>query len=153
LQLKIFVYGTLKRGQSNHDRLCRGVLEVKAATALGRLYELPYGFPGLQVPESAIHAIGTTDYLADVEKQQNAVCSPVASAAEWDVIQGELMTFDDPSIRLPALDRLEGYMPGERSLYERVLITVEINGEFVVAWAYQIKHSIGDYLPDGLWTA
>ncbi len=151
--LKVFVYGTLKRGQSNHDRLCRGVLEAKAATARGRLYHLPYGFPGLQIPESDVYAIGTTDYLRDAEKQDGAVYYPVASAAEWDVIQGELMTFDDPATRLPALDELEGFVPGERGLYERVLITVETNGEFVLAWAYQIKRSIGDHLPNGLWPA
>ena len=32
------------------------------------------------------------------------------------------MTFDDPENRLPALDALEGYVPGEEGLYERVLV-------------------------------
>lgn len=100
-----------------------------------------------------MYAIGTMNYLADVDKQQGAVYPKVASAAGWDIVQGELMTFDDPVIRLPALDRLEGYVPGERGLYERVLITVDTDGEPALAWAYRIKRPTGTYLPDGLWPA
>jgi len=29
---------------------------------------------------------------------------------------GELLTFDDPSTRLPAIDRLEGFHPGGSSM-------------------------------------
>ena len=50
-----------------------------------------------------------------------------------DTVHGELMTFDDPERRLITLDALEGYVPGEEGLYERVLVPVEIAGETVLA--------------------
>ena len=46
--LRLFVYGTLKRGYGNHDRFCQGVLEIREAQVRGRLYEGP-GFPVLEV--------------------------------------------------------------------------------------------------------
>jgi hypothetical protein len=67
---------------------------------------------------------------------------------------GELLTFDDPETRLPAIDRLEGFHPGGPSLYKRVLVPVCIDGRLLSAWLY-----VGDSrltgkfkeLPDGVW--
>ncbi|MCK7511806.1 MAG: gamma-glutamylcyclotransferase [Desulfobacterales bacterium] len=67
--LRLFVYGTLKRGFWNHDRFCRGVLTVEDAVVRGRLFETSSGIPVLQVPEEDILAVGTTDPLADVATQ------------------------------------------------------------------------------------
>ena len=67
--LRLFVYGTLKRGYWNHDRFCRGVLDVQEAVVRGRLYEMPSGIPVLEVPETDILAHGTADPLADVATQ------------------------------------------------------------------------------------
>ena len=67
--LRLFVYGTLKRGFWNHDRFCRGVLTVEDAVVRGRLFETSSGIPILQVPEEDILAVGTTDPLADVATQ------------------------------------------------------------------------------------
>lgn len=66
--LKLFVYGTLKRGYWNHDRFCQGALEVQDAQIRGRLYEGP-GFPLLDVPDEVEHVLGTADPLADVATQ------------------------------------------------------------------------------------
>ena len=66
--LRLFVYGTLKRGYWNHDAFCLGVLEVREAQVRGRLYEGP-GFPLLEVPEEDVLASGTADPLADVATQ------------------------------------------------------------------------------------
>ena len=42
-----------------------------------------------------------------------------------------------PSIRLPAIDRLEGFSPEGRCFYRRVLFPVSIIlGSFTVAWVY-----------------
>lgn len=149
--LRVFVYGTLKRGQRNHERFCRRKVGIEAATTRGRLYELPFGFPGLRTYERDVQAVGTTDYLADAEKQHRAFPLPKASIPTWDVVHGELITFDDPERRLVALDALEGYTPGEKGLYERVLIPVEVRGKAVLAWAYEIKRPSGIYLPGGHW--
>ncbi len=51
--LRLFVYGTLKRGYWNHDPFCEGVLEIRDARIRGRLYEGP-GFPLLEVPEGDV---------------------------------------------------------------------------------------------------
>ena len=43
----LFVYGTLMRGQSNHDRFCADALTIEPAITTGRLYDLPMGFPAM----------------------------------------------------------------------------------------------------------
>ncbi|MBM9612910.1 gamma-glutamylcyclotransferase [Desulfobulbus rhabdoformis] len=63
---RLFVYGTLKRGFRNHDRFCRGVLDIREAVVRGRLYEMHSGIPVLQVPDEDILAHGASDALADV---------------------------------------------------------------------------------------
>jgi len=144
--LRIFVYGTLKRGCWNHDRFCRGVLDVQEAVVRGCLYELPSGIPVLQVPEKDILARGTADPLADVATQARfaeylaSILDPVpesATAGDCDPVYGELLTFDDPETRLPAIDRLEGFHPGGPSLYRRVLVPVCIaHGMVLPVWVY-----------------
>ncbi len=66
--LKLFVYGTLKRGYWNHDAFCEGVLKVREAQVRGRLYEGP-GFPLLEVPDEDVLARGTAAPLADAATQ------------------------------------------------------------------------------------
>ena len=148
--LRIFVYGTLKRGFWNHDRFCQGVLDVQEAMVRGRLYEMPTDIPVLQVPEEDILALGTADPLADVAAQARfaenlaSILEPVpenATAGDWGPVYGELLTFDDPESRLPAIDRLEGFHPGGSSLYRRVLVPIHARESIVVAWLY-----IGDRL-------
>ncbi len=126
---------------------------MREATIRGRLYELPYGFPALVVPEEDILATGTTNYLADAEEQQHVVLDSRTPSTRWDTVHGELMTFDDPEERLPALDALEGYVPGEEGLYERVLVPVEVADESVLAWSYRIMRITGVYLSGGDWPA
>jgi len=144
--LRLFVYGTLKRGFWNHDRFCRGVLAVEDALVRGRLFETSSGIPVLQVPEEDILAVGTTNPLADVATQahvtarlftpQSTIINPQYEGAPWDSVYGELLTFDDPESRLPAIDRLEGFHPGAPCLYRRVLVPVRINGTVLPAWLY-----------------
>jgi gamma-glutamylcyclotransferase (GGCT)/AIG2-like uncharacterized protein YtfP len=148
----MFFYGTLKRGQSNHERFCQGTLRVEPATTQGHLYELPFGFPGLRVDAANVRAVGTRDYLADVQKQSEN-SPPLSSGSGWDLVHGELFTFEDPEERLVAFDALEGYTPGENSLYERVLIPVRSASGTSLAWAYELKRPVGTYLPEGVWPA
>ena len=67
--LRLFVYGTLKRGFWNHDRFCRGVLTVEDAVVRGRLFETSSGIPVLEVPEEDILAVGTTNPLVVLATQ------------------------------------------------------------------------------------
>jgi gamma-glutamylcyclotransferase (GGCT)/AIG2-like uncharacterized protein YtfP len=151
--LRMFFYGTLKRGQANHDRFCRSALRTEPATALGHLYGMPFGFPGLHVREGDVRAVGTSDYLADTFKQRQSPPALPASDPGWDLVHGELFAFEDPEERLATLDAFEGYTPGENGMYERVLIPVRTHGEILLAWAYQLKRPAGTYLPGGCWPA
>ena len=155
-RLVFFVYGTLKRGHPNHERFCQGVLEVKEAMARGRLYVLPFGFPALVVPAQDVRADGTNDYLADaLATGPSPEVAPPTALAGWDGIHGELLTFDDAEKRLPAIDGLEGYRPGEPGLYRRVLIPAAPlgAGPAVLAWAYAVESASGAYLSGGRWPA
>ena len=146
--LRLFVYGTLKRGYWNHDRFCRGVLDVQEAVVRGRLYEMPSGIPVLEVPETDILAHGTADPLADVATQARLAAEFAARAAHpelgengapggrWGPVYGELLTFDDPETRLPAIDHLEGFHPGGHSMYQRVLVPAFTGETDVPVWLY-----------------
>lgn len=146
--LRLFVYGTLKRGFWNHDRFCRGVLTVEDAVVRGRLFETHSGIPVLEVPEKDILAVGTANPLADVATQAQVTArmsnpEPIpdrlpnkGTGAPWGPVYGELLTFDDPETRLPAIDRLEGFHPGGPSLYCRVLVPVQVNRSVLPAWLY-----------------
>ena len=148
--LRLFVYGTLKRGFWNHDRFCRGVPTLEDALVRGRLFETSSGIPVLQVPDEGILAVGTTNPLADVATQAHVAArmsNPEQTpdrhqendtGAPWGPVYGEILTFDDPVIRLPAIDRLEGFHPGGPCLYRRVLIPVRANGTMLPAWLYVV---------------
>jgi gamma-glutamylcyclotransferase (GGCT)/AIG2-like uncharacterized protein YtfP len=154
MRLNIFVYGTLKRGQRNHEHFCRDLASAQEATVRGWLYELPYGFPALVVPEADIFATGTTDYLVDTKTGHHKEVEP-SEKSLGTTVHGELFSFDDPEERFPALDRLEGFRPGEKSFYKRVLIpaTLPNTSETIPAWTYVIESASGIYLPNGRWLA
>lgn len=151
--LDVFVYGTLKRGQRNHERFCRGALAVREATVRGRLYDLPFGYPALVVPKEDVRATGTGDYLLDARARSHSQTGPQKDFPDWDVVHGELLTFDDPGKRLPALDALEGFRPGERGFYSRVLVPATLTeaGVAIEAWTYVADPTSGTYLPGGCW--
>jgi gamma-glutamylcyclotransferase (GGCT)/AIG2-like uncharacterized protein YtfP len=130
---------------------CKGYSRVEEAMVRGRLYHLPSGYPALVVPRVDIRAFGTEDPIHDALEQQQFNRSEVYRP-DGTLVYGELMSFDDPEERLPALDRLEGFDPSRPSLYRRVLIPTETLGcAGVLAWAYVIEESSGTYLPGGLW--
>jgi gamma-glutamylcyclotransferase (GGCT)/AIG2-like uncharacterized protein YtfP len=147
--LFMFFYGTLMQGQSNHERFCRTALRVVPATTLGRLYQLPFGFPGLRVHHQNVRAVGTTDYLADAEKQRETPPVPPTN----DLVHGELFTFEDPVRRLIAFDALEGYIPDENGLYRRVLVPARTREGTVLAWTYELSRLTGIHLREGRWPA
>jgi len=143
--LRIFVYGTLKRGMWNHERFCARAISIEEAVVRGRLYEIGSGLPVLQVPEPDILAHGTADPRADVATQarftaEMAQRSDLRAKGRtrrgWTLVRGELMTFDDPKERLPRLDRLEGFRADNASLYYRVLVPTMLMDNPVPAWTY-----------------
>jgi gamma-glutamylcyclotransferase (GGCT)/AIG2-like uncharacterized protein YtfP len=152
--LIMFFYGTLKRGERNHDRYCSGTLRIEEATVRGQLYDLPLvGYPALVVPEESIHAFGTGDPARDAEKQWRSLGRERLAHLEGPRVFGEIFIFDDPGSRLPAIDGLEGFNPAAASShYRRVLLPAETNrGSTLLAWAYVVEESSGVYLPGGIW--
>lgn len=161
--IALFVYGTLKRGYSNHENYCRGVLAVEEALVRGCLYIRPDRIPFLEVPYEDILATGTADPAADAAAQQRRIrlmdaqqpaARPLCPKETGEgIVRGELLVFDDPEIRLTAIDRLEGFRPGGRSLYRRLLVPVRVNQTWQVAWAYAVEKTPPEWprLESGRW--
>ena len=153
--ISIFVYGTLKQGYWNHERFCKTAVSIEPAWVWGRLYHLPAGYPGLEIPEASILASGTRNPLVD-ERVQNSTLVPPAALdkpkGDWDKIRGELITFAKPELDLPPIDRLEGFNPGGWCLYERVLVLVAVNNKVKPVWLYRynLPHD-GNRVGSGCW--
>lgn len=131
----------------------RRLISVQEATVRGLLYELPFGFPALIVPEPNVRAIGTTNYLADAKAGRYKEIEGSEIPSSWDIVWGELLVLEDPEEHLPMLDDLEAFRPGKKSLYRRVLVPITLlqTGVTVPAWAYTIESASGLYLPGGYW--
>ena len=145
--LRLFVYGTLKRGFHNH-RLCAQATAIQPAWTWGRLWHLRAGFPALEVPDRLILAHGSDQPRRDAGIQVTTPPFPVGKpAGDWDWVRGELVTLADPDADLPPIDRLEGFRAtGARNLYDRVLVTVWVNDgglEPVTAWTYDGRQLSG----------
>lgn len=98
--VSIFVYGTLKPGEANYDRYCKGrVISETPAIALGYLYALPVGYPAMVAVDRAAELL--------VEHR-----SLPPKAMVW----GYRLQFRE-SACLRLLDELEDYCP-QRSPHE-----------------------------------
>lgn len=139
LVISLFVYGTLKKGGRNHERFCRNATGIQGAKIWGHLYDLPAGYPALEVPENTVLANGTRNPLVDAETQKAIDISKFAfnrPKGDWRLVKGEILTFSDPRRDLPAIDRLEGFYPGRASLYMRVLIIAQTGPLAMPVWVY-----------------
>jgi len=67
----------------------------------------------------------------------------------WCPVYGEILTFDDPMIRLPAIDRLEGFHPGAPCFYRRVLTSAQVHKIVLPAWLYVGEDFSGRLSPLG----
>jgi len=139
--LRLFVYGTLKRGFWNHEAFCGDAVSIREATVRGRLHELASGIPVLEVPKNDIITHGSEDILEDIVMQRRLEANLPGylkcDGEKWQQIEGELITLPDPTRTLPPIDRLEGFYPNGASLYSRVLVPVKLSDECVTtAWCY-----------------
>ncbi|MCZ7590968.1 MAG: gamma-glutamylcyclotransferase [Kiritimatiellae bacterium] len=151
--LRLFVYGTLKLGYWNQQRFCAQARSIEPAVVWGRLYHLHAGFPALEVPEGLILARGSADPLADARRQQEIGTPRFGRpTGDWDLIHGELVTFNDPLRDLPPIDRLEAFVPNGRCVYKRVLVAVESNDLIRPVWLYHyIPGHNADRITSGKW--
>ncbi len=161
-RLRLFVYGSLKRGFANHDRYCRGVCSMEEAAIEGRLFQMPTGYPVLRIPESRVLARGSGDFSADVKLPERFAGDLADTAGRTgrpgtSCVHGVLLTFGNPIDRLRAIDDLEEFRPGERSRYDRVLIAVwsRLGQREQPVWTYVAGDLSprGSLIPTGTWPA
>ena len=137
----VFVYGTLKPGESNHRICASSVLEARPATAQGQLYALPFGYPAMAFS---------------------------ATTLDRGSVNGNLLSFGDAGI-LDVLDAYEQHDPemfrcytphlrlAQHQYYRTQLKTYDQAQRFLgFAWSYvmsleQIQRLGGTYLPSGQW--
>lgn len=107
--MHLFVYGTLRRGQSNYQRLLDG----------------KEGFEFVGSATTANKYTMSSSGIPFVHKQP-----------EMSLIRGEVfMVWDNKLIK--SLDSLEGHQDGERQGYHRELTPVRLdNGVDMLAWLY-----------------
>lgn len=136
--VRLFVYGTLKRGYWNHYPYCGDALFIQEATVSGRLYELPSGIPVLGVPAEDVLEVGTGNACVDGRlcHERHTKGLQLGAPGEWDTIRGELIMLPSPEQCLPAIDRLEGFSPEGPCGYRRVLVPAHGAGQIVPAWCY-----------------
>lgn len=145
--LRVFVYGTLRRGYWNHQPYLGGLAPPQAASIRGHLWVQPSGSPVAKVPPSDLRALATGDLARDLALQAaphlDAVPPPISGwdrHAPWGRVEGELYRLPeapDRAARLGRLDELEGFHPGGECTYLRVLVPVrDARGDQVLAWVY-----------------
>ena len=142
--IRVFVYGSLKRGGEYHARFARHLTQVTPAAVTGRLYQHPSGYPMLVVPKTHVLAKGTAQLTADCRTWETwsvrQLDNPqVPDGNDWEPVLGELLTFEHPQQQLRELDWLEDFRAAGDSLYERVIVTAEQTTggvAHVAAWCY-----------------
>ena len=99
-----------------------------------------------------MRAVGTTDPRRDAA-EANRYAAEDAEPPGDPTVFGELLAFDDPEMRLPALDALEEFDPDDPSSpYRRVLIPAfRKSAAPRLAWAYAANEASGRRLPSGRW--
>jgi len=125
---RLFVYGTLLRGESRHHYVKRG----------NPARILPASAPG---------------YLLDLGRYPAFVAARGRSARP---VRGELVEFSDIEPALAGLDRVEGIagVPEERAEYRREVILVTTDdGNELPAWVYvaNIVPAGAQRIPSGDW--
>lgn len=150
--IRIFVYGTLKRGYRYHQQYCAHAESIAPAAIWGRLYLLAAGYPALIVPESQILASGSADILADAKAlEQHRQLDFKHPGGDWDLIEGEIVTFADPLRDLPPIEKLEGFRPGRFSEYQRVMVLARTDESTLPVWTYDGTSLASDGLRSTHW--
>ncbi|MBC8016725.1 MAG: gamma-glutamylcyclotransferase [Sporomusaceae bacterium] len=126
---RVFVYGTLMTGMSNFCIVKPFVKSVTLGKLRGKVYDLPYGFPGA--------SLGEKD--------------------QW--IVGEILELIEIDTAMRLLDQLEDYYgPSspqnmyEKSIAEIVTLEGEIFDAYVYTWAkIEQLNKIGTFIDHGNW--
>ncbi|AGW14503.1 gamma-glutamylcyclotransferase family protein [Megalodesulfovibrio gigas] len=143
--LRLFVYGTLKRGCYGFEQCCRGYCGLSPAAVRGRVVDRPEGYPTLFIPPEDVLAIGSEDLERDLALpwRYQPVESSVFPALEppWRFVLGEVLEFRDAADRLPRFDAFEDFLPEDKNCYCRVLAPIITGRSISAAWIYASPHS------------
>ncbi|WP_018873660.1 gamma-glutamylcyclotransferase [Thioalkalivibrio sp. ALJ16] len=154
--IDLFVYGTLKRGCANHRAFCARALRVRTATIAGSLYDLPVGYPAVQIPDRSILLRAGQDPARDAGRQRRfrGLAPPAPEAAQGRV-HGEWIRLPDPARTLPRVDALEGVRPDGRGEYRRALVPAWTEEGPAALWIYWMPRLPpgARHLADGAWPA
>ena len=129
LPWRLFVYGTLKRGERNHAPYCHDVVDVQVAAVWGRLHHLTAGYPMLEVPRRHVILLGTADYESDAARKADldaappaTPCQATAPHGDWQLISGEVITLAGHGHSMRGIDALENFQPLGHGTYLRVVV-------------------------------
>lgn len=128
-QIDVFVYGTLKPGGYNYQRYCRGrVIAQRPAIALGKLYALSLGYPGMVAGDGIVQGV-------------------ILSFADPSIF-----------LDLDQLEDYQPHRPAEENEYQRQQIPVfDLNRQPLdLVWVYlmdikTVESYSGVLIPDGCW--
>jgi len=128
--IKVFVYGTLKPGESNYQYYCGGkVITAQRAMVNGQLFDLPVGYPAMVPGDTLVQG-----YLLTFNDPH--------------ILQ-----------HLDPLEGHDPQQPPEKNFYHRKLMEIKTtDGESRgLAWAYwmtreQVQRIGGMLIPSGWWS-
>lgn len=128
--LRVFVYGTLKPGEANYQNYCdRKVVNAIKAYVLGKLFDLPQGYPAMTLGDSPVYG-----YLLEFD-------------------------FPEVLVELDDLEDYHPARPDSENLYNRQQIEVyDFQGRSLgQAWAYlmtpeMVNNLEGVHQADGWWS-
>lgn len=145
-----------------HFHECKRLAEVDFPIAVFqsiRRRRSPFGMGIRRGPDgvlrgcSRVHRPGEKRDGTMTETPRNQAMNPGESSKVNTNGMLRLFVYGTPETCLPAIDRLEGFHPGDPSLYRRVLVPVCISGQISPAWVYvgAPKHRERRSLPNGIW--
>lgn len=129
--VKVFVYGTLKPGESNYERLCASkVVAAQRAIAIGQLFALPSGYPAMTAGDAPVQGF-------------------LLTFTDPGILSG-----------LDELEDYHPNRPAVQNEYDRQQVEIYgLDGQLLgTAWAYlmtsqQVRRRGGVLLPDGWWSS
>ena len=129
--INVFVYGTLKPGETNYDFYCAEKVRAQSpAYTKGNLYSLPLGYPAMTVGKNRVKGVLLTFDSANILES------------------------------LDRLEAYQKNRPSELNEYDRLLVPVYSFDDKTLgqAWCYfmsikKVKQYQGTIIPSGWWEA
>ncbi|NJR64240.1 MAG: gamma-glutamylcyclotransferase [Leptolyngbyaceae cyanobacterium CRU_2_3] len=101
--LKLFVYGTLKPGESNYEAYCAGqAVEVQEAIAYGELFDLPFDYPAMTAGDRPVYgyilSFSNAAILDDLDELEGYSSEPSLTPNEYEREEIEVFSLDGRSL-------------------------------------------------------